>query len=61
MICLRLSSSLCRMSWKNEILLRQEVMQQNRGIFICQSKYALEVSERFGKANSNMVCNPIVP
>lgn len=42
---LRLSSSLCRMSWKDEILLRQEIMQQNRGIFICQSKYALKVLE----------------
>ncbi|KAK9928322.1 hypothetical protein M0R45_025465 [Rubus argutus] len=38
-----------------------EVLQRSDGIFICQRKYATEVLERFGMAESNSVRNPIVP
>jgi hypothetical protein len=38
-----------------------EVIQNSDGIFICQSKYAKEVLERFGMERSNPVKNPIVP
>nr|GEX61724.1 copia-type polyprotein [Tanacetum cinerariifolium] len=41
--------------------LGMEVLQNNKGIFICQRRYAKEVLERFGMENSNPVGNPIVP
>ena len=38
-----------------------EVLQKFDGIYICQRKYALEVLRRFGRMESNLVGNPIVP
>ncbi|KAK7368917.1 hypothetical protein VNO80_10950 [Phaseolus coccineus] len=38
-----------------------EVVQNSDGIFICQSKYAEEVLERFGMERRNPVNNPIIP
>lgn len=37
-----------------------EVIQDMKGVFICQQKYAKEILERFGMENSNSLCNPIV-
>ncbi|GJR58544.1 putative ribonuclease H-like domain-containing protein [Tanacetum coccineum] len=41
--------------------LGMEVLQNDKGIFLCQRRYAKEVLERFGMETSNLVRNPIVP
>jgi len=46
---------------KMKHFLGMEVLQNNKGIFICQRRYAKEVLEKFGMENSNPVGNPIVP
>lgn len=38
-----------------------EVIQDERGIFINQKKYAAEIIEKYGMERSNSVKNPIVP
>lgn len=38
-----------------------EIVQSEEGIFLSQCKYALEVLECFGMANSNSVKIPVVP
>lgn len=37
-----------------------EVLQNSKGIFICQGKYAKDVLERFGMSNIKAVGNPTV-
>lgn len=46
---------------KMRYFLGVEVKQMDRGIFICQQKYANDILSRFGMENCNKVCNPIVP
>lgn len=46
---------------KMSYFLGVEVVQNSRGIFISQGKYAKEVLERFGMSNSTPVHNPVVP
>lgn len=46
---------------KMKYFLGVEVWQGDRGIFICQQKYAREVLERFGMEDSKVVGVPIVP
>lgn len=46
---------------KMRFFLRIEVLQRSDSIYICQRKYALEVSRRFGMMKSNSVVSPIVP
>jgi hypothetical protein len=38
-----------------------EVKQDEKGIYINQQKYALEILKRFGLSECNSVCNPLVP
>ena len=38
-----------------------EIIQNSKGIFMCQRKYAREVLARFGMSDSKPVGNPIVP
>lgn len=38
-----------------------EVVQNSRGIFICQQRYASEILERFGMSRSKAMTSPIVP
>eukprot|EP00257_Ricinus_communis_P022466 XP_015582200.1 uncharacterized protein LOC107262224 [Ricinus communis] len=38
-----------------------EVIQNSKGIFMCQRKYAREVLARFGMSDSKTVGNPIMP
>lgn len=48
------------MSGKMRYFLGIEVLQNERGIFICQQKYAREVLARFGMEESNAVGSPIL-
>ena len=45
---------------KMRYFLGLEILQNSRGVFICQKKYALKVLQRFGMDGSNSVQNPIV-
>jgi hypothetical protein len=46
---------------KMKYFLGIEVTQCDKGIFICQHKYASEILARFGMDSCNKVCTPIVP
>ena len=46
---------------KMKYFLGVEVIQNAKGIFIHQQKYAKEVLSKFGMEDCNLVCNPIVP
>lgn len=46
---------------KMRYFLGVEVLQNSKGIHLCQKKYAREVLERFGMGECNSVKNPIVP
>ena len=48
-------------SGKIRYFLGIEVLQNFKGIYVCQRKYAHEVLKRFGIDRSNLVKNPIVP
>lgn len=47
-------------SGKMKYFLRVEVKQSSEGIYLCQSKYAGEILDRFGMGTCNPVKNPIV-
>ena len=46
---------------KMKFFLGVEVVQNDKGIFLSQKKYVLEILERFGLENANSVRNPMVP
>lgn len=46
---------------KMRYFLGLEILQNSRGVFISQKKYALQVLQKFGMDGSNSVQNPIVP
>ena len=46
---------------KMSYFLGMEIIQNSKGIFMCQRKYVREVLARFGMYDSKLVGNPIVP